>query len=103
MATDRIYLCMRTCRSGTVAVEMDQHEPETSRVQAAPHPGILVLHGSGGAGSYWLERFAPALTRFGVAAYAPHYVQKTGSQRATPEMILDGQHFPQGWGRCGMR
>ena len=30
-----------------------------------------------------------------VAAYAPHYLQKTRSQRATPEMILDGKHFPQ--------
>jgi carboxymethylenebutenolidase len=85
---------MRTYRSGTAAVEMEQHEPGMSGAQADPYPGILVLHGSGGAGSYWLERFAPALARFGVAAYAPHYLQKTGSVRATPEMILDGKHFP---------
>jgi carboxymethylenebutenolidase len=86
---------MRTYRSGTVAVEMEQHEPGSGGAQAKPFPGILVLHGSGGAGSYWLDRFAPALTKFGVAAYAPHYLQKTGSARATPEMILDGKHFPQ--------
>jgi dienelactone hydrolase len=86
---------MRTYRSGTVTVEMEQHEPGTGGGQAHPYPGILVLHGSGGAGSYWMDRFAPALTRFGVAAYAPHYLQRTGSQRATPEMILDGKHFPQ--------
>ena len=54
-----------------------------------------MLHGSGGAGSYWIDRFAPTLMKFGVAAYAPHYLQKTRSQRATPEMILDGKHFPQ--------
>jgi len=42
-----------------------------------------------------MDRFAPTLTKFGVAAYAPHYLQKTGSQRATAEMILDGKHFPQ--------
>jgi carboxymethylenebutenolidase len=82
---------MRTYRSGAVAIEMEQHEPPTPGV----HPGILVLHGSGGAGSYWMDRFAPTLMKFGVAAYAPHYLQKTRSQRATPEMILDGQHFPQ--------
>jgi carboxymethylenebutenolidase len=74
---------------------MEQHEPGPGGAQARPYPGILVLHGSGGAGSYWLDRFAPALTRFGVAAYAPHYLQKTGSARATPEMILDGKHFSQ--------
>ena len=78
-------------RSGTVAIEMEQHEP------AGPgaHPGILVLHGSGGAGAYWMDRFAPTLMKFGVAAYAPHYLQKTGSKRATAEMILDGKHFPE--------
>ena len=70
---------------------MEQHEPPAAGV----HPGILVLHGSGGAGSYWMDRFAPTLMKFGVAAYAPHYLQKTRSQRATPEMILDGKHFPQ--------
>ena len=74
-----------------MAIEMEQHEPPTAGV----HPGILVLHGSGGAGSYWIDRFAPTLMKFGVAAYAPHYLQKTRSQRATPEMILDGKHFPQ--------
>src|ERR1700688_2567849 len=80
---------MVSYRSGPVAIEMDQHEPPTAGV----HPGILVLHGSGGAGSYWMDRFAPTLMKFGVAAYAPHYLQKTRSQRATAEMILDGKHF----------
>ena len=70
---------------------MEQHEPGTG----GAHPGILVLHGSGGAGSYWMDRFAPTLMKFGVAAYAPHYLQKTRSQRATAEMILDGKHFPE--------
>jgi dipeptidyl aminopeptidase/acylaminoacyl peptidase len=30
---------------------------------------------------------------YGVAAFAPHYFDKTGTGRATPEMILDGRHF----------
>jgi hypothetical protein len=83
---------MVSYRSGTVAIEMEQHEPPAT---ASARPGILVLHGSGGAGSYWMDRFAPTLTKFGVAAYAPHYLQKTRSQRATAEMILDGKHFPE--------
>jgi carboxymethylenebutenolidase len=83
---------MVSYRSGTVAIEMEQHEPPAT---AGARPGILVLHGSGGAGSYWMDRFAPTLMKFGVAAYAPHYLQKTRSQRATAEMILDGKHFPE--------
>jgi carboxymethylenebutenolidase len=82
---------MVSYRSGTVAIAMEQHEP----VRPGAVPGMLVLHGSGGAGAYWMDRFAPTLMKFGVAAYAPHYLQKTGSQRATAEMILDGKHFPE--------
>ena len=73
----------------------------TIRMDAAPAPGtgkkpaLLLLHGSGGAVSYWAARFAPALTRFGVGLYAPHYFDRTGTGRATPEMILDGRHFPE--------
>ena len=58
------------------------------------HPAILLLHGSGGAGSYWLQRFAPMLQQTGIAAYAPHYFESTNTERATPELILDGHHFP---------
>ncbi len=32
------------------------------------------------------------MSQFGVAAYAPHYFDKTGTVRATPELILDGKH-----------
>jgi carboxymethylenebutenolidase len=72
---------------------MDQAEPGAR--PGTSMPAILLLHGSGGAGSGWMDRFAPALTRFGVAAYAPRYFQKTGTGRATAEMILDGRHFPE--------
>ena len=57
-------------------------------------PGMLVLHGSMGAGSYWLGRFAPTLNGLGIAAYAPRYLQKTGSWIATSKKIYDGKHFP---------
>ena len=72
---------------------MEQHEPATTGAPSQGHSAILVLHGSGGASSYWLNQFAPTLSKFGVAAYAPRYFQKTGTQRATTEMILDGKHF----------
>jgi carboxymethylenebutenolidase len=81
---------MKTYQSGAVSVGVEQQGPETS----GAHPAILVLHGSMGAGSYWLGRFAPTLTRLGIASYAPRYLQKTGSLLATSKKILDGKHFP---------
>ncbi len=80
---------MATYASGVAAVDIDQFEPQTG----TPHPAILVLHGSGGAASYWMDQFAPALNKFGAAVYAPHYFDKTNTQRATTEIILGGRHF----------
>lgn len=76
--------------SGSTSIQMDQFEPETGE----EHPALLVLHGSGGAASYWMDSFAPMLKQAGVAVYAPHYFEKTGTHRPTAEMILDGRHFP---------
>jgi carboxymethylenebutenolidase len=81
---------MKTYQSGAVSIAVEQREPETT----GAHPGMLVLHGSMGAGSYWMGRFAPTLTRLGIAVYAPRYLQKTGSLLATSKRILDGKHFP---------
>lgn len=75
--------------SGSINIQIDQFEPETGE----KHPALLVLHGSGGAASYWMDRFAPMLREAGVAIYAPHYFEKTATQRATMSMILDGRHF----------
>ena len=80
---------MPTYASGAAAIEMDQFEPQTEGL----HPALLVLHGSGGAASYWMDQFAPALNKFGAAVYAPHYFDKTGTGGATTELILDGRHF----------
>ncbi len=82
---------MASFRSGNSAIRIYEHEPADGKL----HPALLVLHGSGGAVSYWVDRFAPTLARLGVATYAPHYFDKTGTQRATAETILDGQHFSQ--------
>ena len=81
---------MPTFKSGSAAIEIEQSEPATG----APFAALILLHGSGGASRYWLGHFAPILTRMGMAAFAPHYFDKTGTERATPEMILDRKHFP---------
>ncbi len=83
---------MTSYKSGSSIIRMYEHEP----AGPGPHPALLLLHGSGGSVSYWVDRFAPTLANFGVAAYAPHYFDKTGTQRATVETILDGRHFT-GW------
>jgi carboxymethylenebutenolidase len=88
--TARISLSMKTYQSGAESIAVDQREPE----KPGAHPAILVLHGSMGAGSYWLGGFALTLSRLGIAAYAPRYLQKTGSLLATSKKILDGKHFP---------
>ena len=81
---------MTTYQSGDRRVRIDQHEPSGARQS----PALLLLHGSGGNVSLWLDRFAPTLSQFGVASYAPHYFDKTETVRATPELILDGKHVP---------
>jgi carboxymethylenebutenolidase len=80
---------MNTYESGTSAIRIYEQEV----AEAGQHPALLLLHGSGGSVSYWVDRFGPALANFGVAAYAAHYFDKTGTSRATPETILDGRHF----------
>jgi carboxymethylenebutenolidase len=82
---------METYTSGDTPIRIEQFEPATP----GPHPALILLHGSGGAGRYWLDRFAPVMSQYGIAAYAPHYFDKTRTDRATPQIILDGIHFPQ--------
>ena len=80
---------MTIYKSGSASIAIEQYEPSA----AAPYAALILLHGSGGASHYWMSHFAPMVARLGMAAYAPHYFEKTGTQRATPAMILDGKHF----------
>lgn len=75
-------------RSGSASIQIDQFEPAGDR-----RPALLVLHGAGGAADYWLDRFAPMVKQSGLALYAPHYFDKTGTQQPTMNSILDGRHF----------
>ena len=77
--------------SGSENIRLECFEPGG----AGPHPALLIVHGSGGSASYWLNHFAPRWRAFGLGVYAPHYFDKTGTTRATAETILDGHHFPQ--------
>ncbi len=79
---------MDSYESGAETIRVDAFE--TGRGER--RPALLLLHGSGGSVGYWLQKFAPNLGRFGLNLYAPHYFDKTGTQRATAETILDGRH-----------
>lgn len=82
---------MPTFLSGGRTIHIDQHEPTTP----GPHPAIVLLHGSGGNIGFWSDRIAPHLTRLGIALYAIHYFERTGTTRAEYATIMDGVHFPQ--------
>lgn len=81
---------MPTLLSGGKPIRLDSYLPTTS----GPHPAILLLHGSGGNTSFWLDRLAPAATRLGIAIFSVHYFDRTGTTRATPADLQDGIHVP---------
>ncbi len=68
-------------------------EPEQSP-SAAPLPAVLLLHGSGGNVNFWLDRLAPAIARLGLAVYAVHYFDSTGTAFAGPATLNDGVSVP---------
>ena len=81
---------MESFLSGGKPIRLHVTRPATP----GPHPAIVLLHGSGGGVSFWLDRIAPMLSRLGVLVYAVHYFDRTGTDRATPAMLSDGVHVP---------
>ncbi len=59
------------------------------------HAAIVLLHGAGGNLDFWTSRFGPFLNQAGIALYAPHYFDRTGTARADFATIRDGAHTPQ--------
>ena len=62
---------------------------------AKSHAALVLLHGAGGNLDFWTSRFGPFLQQAGVALYAPHYFDRTGTVRADFATIRDGVHTPQ--------
>ena len=79
-----------TFASRGATIRMHHTEP----AKPGLHPAIVLLHGAGGNTTFWLDRIAPVVGQFGVALYAPHYFDRTGTQYADPATILDGIHVP---------
>lgn len=91
----RIESHMLTFTSGGHAIRLAAYEPQASQLSGKRHPAILLLHGAGGNVAFWLDRVAPLVNRFGIAVYAAHYFDRTGTQRAGPNHLADGVHVPQ--------
>jgi len=81
-----------TFLAGGKTIRLEVHEPTTPT--SKPIPAILLLHGSGGNISWWTDRLAPHLASAGVALFAPHYFDRTNTERADLATITDGVHVP---------
>lgn len=79
--------------SGGVPIRMHAEEPAQKSADEK-RPAIVLLHGSGGHVDFWTARLAPFLAEAGIALYAPHYFDRTGTARADLAMLTDGQHVP---------
>jgi carboxymethylenebutenolidase len=79
-----------TFLSGGRTIRLNVTEPATP----GPHPAILLLHGAGGNVDFWLDRISPFIERLGIAIYAVHYFDRTGTIRADLPTLSDGVHVP---------
>ena len=84
---------LRTFLSGGRPIRLNFTDPP-SPSPAKPIPAILLLHGAGGNVDFWFDRIAPTLARLGIAIFAVHYFDRTGTTRADPALLRDGTHVP---------
>lgn len=86
---------VETFQAGGKNIRIDVHGAGASAPGAPLKPAILLIHGSGGNIGFWLDRLTPHLAAAGVALFAPHYFERTGTIRADLATITDGIHVPQ--------
>jgi carboxymethylenebutenolidase len=79
-----------TIQSGGKPIRVHYIEPNTSE----PFRAVLMLHGAGGNVYFWLDHIAPAIAELGIAVYAVHYFDSTGTKYASPAVLADGVSIP---------
>ena len=77
---------------GGKRIRLDYFEPKHANNHRVP--AVLFLHGSGAGIDYWLERIVPVLAPVGIAVFALHYFDRTGTIRADLLTLTDGVHVP---------
>ena len=81
---------IQTIQSGGKPIRVHYSEPETG----APFRAVLMLHGAGGNVYFWLDHIAPAIAQLGIAVYAVHYFDGTGTKYASAAVLADGVSIP---------
>jgi carboxymethylenebutenolidase len=79
---------MRSFKSGGKEITIHHFAPELP--DGALAPAVLVVHGSGGGGTYF-EYYGRELTRVGYHVFVVHYFERTGHSYAHPQIVE--QHF----------
>jgi dienelactone hydrolase len=81
---------VETIQSGGKPIRVHVEEPEG----VGPFRAVLMLHGAGGNVYFWLDHIAPQIAQLGVAVYAVHYFDGTGTKYASAAVLADGVSIP---------
>jgi carboxymethylenebutenolidase len=81
-----------TLMLGGKSIRLDYYHPKNPNHHR--QPAVLFIHGSGAGIDYWIERVIPLLAPAGVAVFALHYFDRTGTVRADLLSLTDGVHVP---------
>jgi dipeptidyl aminopeptidase/acylaminoacyl peptidase len=81
---------IETIQSGGKPIRVHVDEPEGD----GPFRAVLMLHGAGGNVYFWLDHIAPEIAKLGIAVYAVHYFDATGTKFASAAVLNDSVSIP---------
>ncbi len=90
MITLAFVTSIETIQSGGKPIRVHVDEPAGK----GPFRAVLMLHGAGGNVYFWLDHIAPEIAKLGIAVYAVHYFDATGTKFASAAVLADGVSIP---------